>query len=86
MGRDKRSRKIQRYGSALDIHDAQQTDPLAGLKQAHLTPKKRCCRKSVRCKNCPLVVNKLQRAVWSGVTDSDALLGYSEQLRGRASA
>lgn len=87
MGKVKRtrnSRKIQRYGSALDIHDATRTDPLEGLRQAYVTPKKRCCRKTVRCKNCPLVVNKLQRAVYSGVVDSEDLLNYSQELRGTA--
>lgn len=85
MGKKRRprnSRKIQRYGSALDIHDATRPDLLAGLRQASVTPKKRCCRKSPRCRDCPLVVNKLQRALHSGVTGSEELLSYSQRLRG----
>ncbi|AWB81992.1 hypothetical protein C3B44_06200 [Corynebacterium yudongzhengii] len=78
------SRKIQRYGSALDIYDASRRDPLEGLRQANLTPKKRCCKKTVRCKNCPLVVNKLQRALYAGMVDSEDLLNYSDELRGTA--
>ena len=36
-------------------------------KLADLKPKKKCCRSKPRCKRCPLVVQKVQKAEHMGI-------------------
>ncbi|MBV7295665.1 hypothetical protein KRX51_07020 [Corynebacterium sp. TAE3-ERU12] len=84
MAKQKRTRRLERYGSALDLLDAEPKSPLAGLKMATITPKSRCCQKRVRCSNCPVVVHKLQRAVQSGEIDREALRQIAQRARMRA--
>ncbi|MDO5731188.1 hypothetical protein [Corynebacterium sphenisci] len=84
MGKDKRMRRLERYGSALDLAEARRSSPLEGLKLALATPKPRCCQKRVRCRNCPVVVHKLQRAVYAGEVDRDRLRDIADRARIRA--
>lgn len=36
-------------------------------KLTELTPKKKCCRSKPRCKRCPVVLAKVQKAERSGI-------------------
>ncbi len=83
MSKHRHARRIERYGSPLDRYDAETRSPLAGLRMATATPKSRCCQKRVRCNNCPVVVNKLQRAIHSGDIDLDSLTGIAQRARMR---
>jgi GTP-binding protein len=38
---------------------------------AHLTPKKKCCRKKKRCLKCPVVVSKMKKCQAAGVKGKD---------------
>ncbi|MFT4201697.1 hypothetical protein [Gordonia sp. (in: high G+C Gram-positive bacteria)] len=33
----------------------------SAAKLRHMKPKKKCCRKDVRCMRCPVVVHRLQK-------------------------
>lgn len=81
MSKHRHARRIERYGSPLDRYDAQTRSPLAGLRMATRTPKARCCQKRVRCNNCPVVVNKLQRAIHSGEIDLAKLSDIAQRAK-----
>ena len=40
-------------------------------KVSGLKPKKKCCRSKPRCKRCPLVLHKVQKAAHHGVHGKD---------------
>ncbi|MFT3661555.1 MAG: hypothetical protein QM809_09175 [Gordonia sp. (in: high G+C Gram-positive bacteria)] len=41
-------------------------------KVAHLKPKRKCCKKRVRCLKCPVVVHKMKRLDLDSMSKKDA--------------
>ena len=51
-------------------------------KYATAKPKKKCCRSKPRCKRCPLVLHKVQKAQRAGVEGKDLLKVFKRARNG----
>jgi hypothetical protein len=53
-------------------HENDRVTQKAGVKKLLLAkPKKKCCRSKPRCKKCPLVLHKVQKAAHTGIRGKD---------------
>ncbi|GGG15035.1 hypothetical protein GCM10007304_31330 [Rhodococcoides trifolii] len=50
----------------------------AAAKVASLKPKKKCCRKDVRCMTCPVVVMRMKKLESAGVCGKDLKKGLKK--------
>ena len=41
-------------------------------KVAHLTPKKKCCKKSTRCLRCPVVIHRMKKLDLDNMSKKEA--------------
>ncbi|WP_448852113.1 hypothetical protein [Corynebacterium sp. 335C] len=84
-GTDKYARREARWGTLPGREPRGTMSDAQLLKLALTPPRQRCCRKTRRCRNCPVVVNQMNRAITRGSGDIDfaALAGIAQRARVR---